>query len=71
VLLSDPAHRLPYLARALAFVDLRVLEQHSLMDAVALFPKSYAALRRRTILLALRRHIIALKARDWRSNSRP
>jgi len=60
VILSDQRYCLPCFARAIVYTDLTQLSQAKLAEVISTYPDSRAALRRSTILLALRRHIVML-----------
>ena len=60
VILSDPRYCLPCFARAIVYTDLTQLSGEKLAEVVSTYPESRVALRRSTILLALRRHIVMI-----------
>jgi hypothetical protein len=59
VLLEEPAYFLPFLARAMTYVDVHCLSRETLQRNISAFPRAAEQVRRFTILLALRRHIVA------------
>jgi len=63
VLLREPTYYLPFLARAMSYVDAYTLGKETLARVLAAFPGSIQRVRRHTIFLALRRHLI-VAARD-------
>jgi len=65
VLLTEAAYFLPYLARAMTYVDVHTLSRETLTRVIASFPASFHIVRRATVLLTLRRHLIQA-ARDER-----
>ena len=60
VLLTDPRYFLPYLARAMTYTDVYILSSDTLNHVISSFPASAALVRRATVLLAFRRHLIEL-----------
>jgi hypothetical protein len=58
VILHNERHFLPYLARAMSYVDVMVLPRETLLSTVAQFPSAQRRLRRSGCHLALRRHIV-------------
>ena len=58
IILSDPNYFLPFLARALYYTDVTFISRETLYEHVDLYPRSRAKLRRWTIHLAIRRHLI-------------
>jgi len=66
VILSDPRYALPFLARAMTYVDVGMLDRNSLVSILSDYPTSKENVRRATILLALRRHIVNI-AREERT----
>ena len=67
VILTDKRYFLPFLARAMTYVDVNSLTRDELFNVVGAFPVSYRQLRRATIKLSLRRHLI--EAARWVNNS--
>ena len=63
VILSDNNYFLPYLARAMTYVDVGMLGRDLFMSIISEFPDSFRVVRRATILLALRRHVVAAARR--------
>ena len=59
VLLTDRRYFLPFLARAMSYTDVHNLSHEKLHQVLATFPESAEKIRRFTILLALKRHMIA------------
>ena len=58
VILTDARYFLPFLARAMTYVDIKYLSREALLDIVVAFPASAIRLRKRQIQLAFRRHVI-------------
>jgi len=58
VILNNERHFLPYLARAMTYVDVQVLPRETLLSIVNNFPDAQRKLRRAALLLALRRFIV-------------
>ena len=59
VLLTDPRYFLPFLARAMSYVDVHTLSRDLLVRVTAAFPESADRVRKAAIRLAFRRHVIA------------
>ena len=59
VLLSDGRYFLPFLARAMSYTDLHKISHEEFHQVLACFPESAEKIRRVTIVLALKRHMIA------------
>jgi hypothetical protein len=59
VLLTDRRYFLPFLARAMSYTDVLSLSHEKFHRVLASFPESAEKIRRFTILLALKRHMIA------------
>ena len=68
VILTEPTYFLPYLARALAYTDVTSITQEVLYEHVQPYPASTEKLRRSTIHLALRRHVV-FHAREARKEA--
>ena len=66
VILEDEKYFLPFLARAMTYVDVGMLTKESLYEVLQAYPRSRRSVRRATILLALRRHI-CMAAREFLS----
>jgi hypothetical protein len=64
VLLSNEKHFLPFLARAMTYVDVQMLSRDELLSSCEGFPDAVGKLRRHTILLALKRYIIGVAKRN-------
>lgn len=58
VLLTAHEYFLKALARAMTYTDVYTLSREKLMRVVSSFPGSYVKVRRATVLLVLRRHLI-------------
>jgi L-fucose mutarotase/ribose pyranase (RbsD/FucU family) len=63
IILQDSRYCLPCLARAIVYTDLTQLSQAKLSEIVSTYPASRTSLRRSTVRLAFRRHIV-VKARE-------
>lgn len=63
VILTDKRYFVPFLARAMTYVDVQCIAREELLDIVSAFPDSYKRLRKSAIKLALRRHLI--EAARW------
>jgi hypothetical protein len=59
VLLSDGRYFLPFLARAMCYTDLHKISHDEFHQVLECFPESAEKIRRVTIVLALKRHMIA------------
>ena len=70
VILLHEKYFLPYLARAMSFLDLYALSRETLLTVLSNFPISARRLRRAQILLALRREVIEL-AKSFRMANHP
>ena len=57
VILTDTRYFLPFLARAMTYVDIKYLSREALLEIVVAFPASAIRLRKRQIQLAFRRHV--------------
>ena len=60
VLLTDQRYFLPFIARAMSYVDVYTLSRETLVRVTSTFPGSAEIIRRSTVRLALRRHIISV-----------
>ena len=58
VILRDPRYFLPFLARAMSFVDLFLVSRDNMLAMMEAFPISSKKIRRKQIYIALRRHMI-------------
>jgi len=63
ILLTNAKLFLPYMARAITYVDVTALSADKLMDVVCSYPVSQKALRKHVLHLALRRQIV-VEARE-------
>ena len=63
VILSNPINFLPYLARAITYVDVSVASRETLLEVVKLYPVSVRQLRRAQGFLGARRFMIQMARR--------
>ena len=67
VLLTNKRYFVPFLARAMTYVDVQCLDRETLLEIVSRFPSSYRRIRKAAAKLALRRHLI--EAARWVKNT--
>ena len=60
VVLTEKKYFLPYLARAMTYADVTSVTRDKLYELVESYPSSHKALRRHTMILALRRCVIMM-----------
>ena len=58
VILTDERYFLPFMARAMTYVDCNILSRETLQTIISNFPISKRKIRRSSLLLALRRHMM-------------
>ena len=63
VVLLNQAHALPYMARAMTYVDLSCMHRERMISILVNFPRSYKVMPRCAISLALRRYLIRFARR--------
>ena len=59
IILENPRHAFPHLARAITYADVMYFSRQTFLDTVATYPSSMHSLRRNQAFLALRRALIA------------
>ena len=60
VLLRNEKHFSPWIARSMTYCEVSSISQEKLFEVVQSFPQSFVVMRRASVFLALRRHVISL-----------
>jgi len=69
-ILQSDEYDVPYVARAMTYIEANTLSREALMEELENFPTAIKAFRRAVVLVALRRAIITLAARGAASKGR-